>query len=74
MLINDRLEAMISDFGLTQVLMYLRPGTPSGSSTPDTALAYTAPELATTFGRPNRESDVYAFGGLALAVSLQRHD
>lgn len=69
-LINDLCEAALSDFGLSRMLQYL--GEPSGLTTSETArgtLRYMAGELLQEDKRrPDRESDVYAFGGLILAV------
>ncbi|KAG8912627.1 hypothetical protein FRC00_004111, partial [Tulasnella sp. 408] len=69
-LINDSGEAALSDFGLSRILLDL--GESSGlttSETPRGSLRYMAPELLEE-ERPrlNRKTDVYAFGGLILAV------
>ncbi|KAG9027828.1 hypothetical protein FS837_004158, partial [Tulasnella sp. UAMH 9824] len=69
-LVNDSGEAALSDFGLSRILQEL--GEPTGlttSETPRGTLTYMAPELLEEErSRPNRETDVYAFGGLILAV------
>ncbi|KIO32693.1 hypothetical protein M407DRAFT_66410, partial [Tulasnella calospora MUT 4182] len=67
-LVNDRLEAALSDFGLSLVLEGL--GAPSGFTTTERVkgtLNYMAGELFEG-EKANRESDVYAFGGLILTV------
>lgn len=67
-LVNDRLEAALSDFGLSLVLEGL--GVPSGLTTTERVkgtLNYMAAELFEG-EKPSRESDVYAFGGLILTV------
>ncbi|KAG8923337.1 hypothetical protein FRC01_012881 [Tulasnella sp. 417] len=73
-LINDRLEAVLSDFGLGRVLMGL--GVPTGFTTSDTApgtLRYMAGELFSEGGpRSSLKTDVYAFGGLTLAVMSEK--
>ncbi|KIO32986.1 hypothetical protein M407DRAFT_210413, partial [Tulasnella calospora MUT 4182] len=73
-LVNDRLEAVLTDFGLGRVLMDL--GVPTGFTTSDTAigtLVYMAGELFAEVGsRSNLQTDVYAFGGLTLAVMSGR--
>lgn len=70
-LINDALEAALSDFGLSRVIEsfeILTGLTTSGSGLKATN-AYTAPELFTAEKpKPSLEADVYAFGGLILAV------
>lgn len=73
MLINDDYEAELSDFGLSRVLQGL--GGPSGfttSETPKGTLNYMAGELFNV-EKPKQtcETDVYAFGGLILAVSIR---
>ncbi|KAG9048233.1 hypothetical protein FS837_000432 [Tulasnella sp. UAMH 9824] len=69
-LINDRLEAVISDFGLGRVMTAV--GFDTGlttSETPKGNFAYLAIELvAGDSSRESREADVYAFGGLVLAA------
>ncbi|KAG9048230.1 hypothetical protein FS837_000429 [Tulasnella sp. UAMH 9824] len=69
-LINDQLEAVISDFGLGRVLLGL--GIHTGFTTSETAhgtLRYMAAELfAEENPRSSLQTDVYAFGGLTLAV------
>lgn len=70
MLINDVLEAALCDFGLSRVLQELRePGELTTSETVKGTLNYMAVELFAG-GKPNLETDVYAFGGLTLAVSV----
>ncbi|KAG8920227.1 hypothetical protein FRC01_000865 [Tulasnella sp. 417] len=67
-LVNDQLEAALSDFGLSLVLEGL--AVPSGLTTTERikgTLNYMAGELFEG-EKPNRESDVYAFGGLILTV------
>ncbi|KAG8940441.1 hypothetical protein FRC04_005268 [Tulasnella sp. 424] len=76
-LINDSGEAALSDFGVSRVLDSLAEHT--GLTTtggPNLTYPYTAPELfdpeligeEDSVPRPSCESDVYAFGGLILAV------
>ncbi|KIO32988.1 hypothetical protein M407DRAFT_46371, partial [Tulasnella calospora MUT 4182] len=69
-LINDHLEAVLSDFGLGRVLVGL--GVHTGFTTSDTAhgtLRYMAAELFAQGGlRSSLQTDVYAFGGLMLAA------
>lgn len=68
-LVNDRLEAALSDFGLSLVLEGL--GVPSGLTTTERVkgtLNYMAAELFEG-EKPSCASDVYAFGGLILTVS-----
>ncbi|KAG9047594.1 hypothetical protein FS837_001910 [Tulasnella sp. UAMH 9824] len=70
-LINDLGEAALSDFGLSRVLHGL--DIPSGFTTSETVkgtLNYKAPELFLG-EQPTCSSDVYAFGGLVLTVSLR---
>lgn len=70
MLINDSCEAVLSDFGLSRVLQDL--SLPTGFTTSETAkgtFVYMAAELFEG-KKPCRETDVYAFGGLILAVSI----
>lgn len=73
MLINDRLEAALSDFGLSRVLTGL--GTPMTFRTGEGGRGhfnYMAGELFTgETPRPDSKSDVYAFGGLILTVSMR---
>lgn len=67
-LINDLDQAALSDFGLAMLDF---EGT-SGFTTSETikgTLAYMAAQLFSG-EKPSRESDVFAFGGLILAVSL----
>ncbi|KAG8955542.1 hypothetical protein FRC00_005323, partial [Tulasnella sp. 408] len=67
-LINDSRDAALSDFGLSRVLQEL--GGHGGFTTSETAkgtLRYMAGELFAGH-KPNRETDVYAFGGLMLTV------
>lgn len=67
-----RLEAVLSDFGLSMVLEGL--GVPSGLTTTERVkgtLNYMASELFEG-EKPSCESDVYAFGGLILTVSKRR--
>lgn len=74
-LINDRLEATLSDFGLSRLLRDLGQSDGVTGPTRDTAQVtfnYTAPELFAGQA-PGRETDVYAFGGLILAVSKFTH-
>ncbi|KIO24141.1 hypothetical protein M407DRAFT_213258, partial [Tulasnella calospora MUT 4182] len=62
-LVNDRCEAALTDFGLSQLFVELGIDGPKGG--PD----YMAPELFEAGNpKPSPESDVYAFGGLVLAV------
>lgn len=67
---NDSEEAALSDFGLSRVLQSL--DTRTGLTTSGGARGthyYMAQELfAEDTPRANRESDVYAFGGLILRV------
>lgn len=72
MLINDRLEAMVTDFGLSRLHMDLGAGVFTASETVTGTFTYMAPELVKG-ERPSSTTDVYAFGRLALAVSVQRH-
>ncbi|KAG8940442.1 hypothetical protein FRC04_005269 [Tulasnella sp. 424] len=69
-LVNDSKEAALSDFGLSRVLQSL--DTRTGLTTSGGARGthyYMAMELfAEDTPRANRESDVYAFGGLILRV------
>ncbi|KAG8994575.1 hypothetical protein FRB90_000390 [Tulasnella sp. 427] len=73
-LINDDLDATLSDFGLSRVLMGL--GVSTGFTTSDTAdgtISYMAGELLVDeYSRSNCETDVYAFGGLILAVMSEK--
>ncbi|KAG8894182.1 hypothetical protein FRC00_009368, partial [Tulasnella sp. 408] len=69
-LINDRLEAVLSDFGLSRVLigLGLHTGFTTSNATPGT-IRYMAREILAEGGsRCNLQSDVYAFGGLMLAL------
>ncbi|KAG9042419.1 hypothetical protein FS837_010895 [Tulasnella sp. UAMH 9824] len=71
-LVNDWREAALSDFGLSQVLH--GPDIPSGFTTSETVKGtyrYKARELFNG-GQTTCSSDVYAFGGLILTVSLRR--
>lgn len=72
MLINDCYDAEVSDFGLSRVLEGI--GAPRGLTTseqPKGTLNYMAGELfKQDQPRYNRETDVYAFGGLILTVSI----
>lgn len=74
MLINDELEAALSDFGLSRVLLGLEES--SGLTTTGVVrgtLRYMAGELHLDETlRPNLETDVFAFGGLILTVSTRR--
>lgn len=72
-LINNSGEAALSDFGLSRVLLGLNmhSGLTTGTGVRGTP-GYMAPELFdddNTDG-PTCKSDVYAFGGLILAVSI----
>ncbi|KIO28094.1 hypothetical protein M407DRAFT_231354 [Tulasnella calospora MUT 4182] len=72
LLINDRLEAALSDFVLSRVLTRL--GVASGytvSAAFTETLHYTAGEILTG-EKPNLETDVYAFGGLILTVMSEK--
>lgn len=74
MLINDRLEAVLSDFGLSRVLIGLgvHTGFTTSNATPGT-IRYMAREILAEGGsKCSLQSDVYAFGGLMLAVSVQK--
>lgn len=72
MLINDYFEAVLSDFGLGRVLMGL--GVSTGFTTSEAApgtLRYMAQELIIGEApKVSLQTDVYAFGGLILAVSV----
>ncbi|KAG8917276.1 hypothetical protein FRC01_002567, partial [Tulasnella sp. 417] len=69
-LINDKGEAALTDFGLSRILQDL--GEPNGLTSSGTVrgtLRYMATELhREEKQRPDRQTDVYAFGGLILAV------
>ncbi|KAG8985494.1 hypothetical protein FRB90_004659, partial [Tulasnella sp. 427] len=69
-LVNDSCEAALSDFGLSRVLQSLDTRTGLTTSGPAKGThCYMAPELfIDDVPRANRESDVYAFGGLILRV------
>lgn len=69
-LINDLGQAVLSDFGLSRAMSDLDVS--SGFTTSETVkgtFAYMAGELSSG-QKPSPESDVYAFGGLMLTVSL----
>lgn len=70
-LVNDILQAALSDFGLSRVLDVF--GHRSGFTTSEGVKGtynYIAPELFNDEKpRPTPETDVYAFGGLILNVS-----
>lgn len=70
-LINDRLEAMVTDFGLSRLHMDLGAGVFTASETVTGTFTYMAPELVKG-ERPSSTTDVYAFGRLALAVMSGR--
>lgn len=69
-LVNDLCEATLSDFGLSRIIR--EPDGPTGLSTgagPKGSHNYMAPELfEEENSKPTLETDVYAFGGLTLAV------
>lgn len=69
-LINDELEAALSDFGLSRVLREVsEPSELTSSEAVKGTLNYMAIELLSEEeARPTPESDVYAFGGLILTV------
>ncbi|KAG9037376.1 hypothetical protein FS837_001440 [Tulasnella sp. UAMH 9824] len=72
-LINDACEAALSDFGLSRVIegWEIRTGLTTSGGGLKATNAYTAPELFTAEKpKPSLEADIYAFGGLILAVSL----
>lgn len=68
-LIGDRLQALICDFGLARAVQDLPTGytTQAGPGTD----AYRAPELWLQ-SKPSLAGDVYAFGGMVLKVNLRR--
>ncbi|KAG8958011.1 general transcription repressor [Tulasnella sp. 408] len=66
-LINDRIEAVLCDFGLAR----LADGQPSGLTTTKTikgSTRYMSPELVEENGTHTLSSDVWAYGCLALRV------
>lgn len=69
---NDLCEAALTDFGLSRVIQEL--DVPTGFTTgdgPKGSQRYMAPELfEEDDSKPTLETDVYAFGGLTLAVRL----
>ncbi|KAG8919899.1 hypothetical protein FRC01_001045 [Tulasnella sp. 417] len=69
-LISDRGEAALSDFGISRILQDL--GELTGLTTSGTlkgTLRYMAPELhLEATQRPDLQTDIYAFGGLILSV------
>ncbi|KIO22245.1 carbohydrate-binding module family 1 protein, partial [Tulasnella calospora MUT 4182] len=69
-LVNDLREAVLSDFGLSRVMVELSLSTGlTTSDGPKGTHNYMAPEFFEVEGpRPTCESDVFAFGGLVLAV------
>lgn len=69
-LVNDFREAALSDFGLSRVIQELdiSTGLTTGAG-PKGSQNYMAPELfEDADSKPTLEADVYAFGGLILAV------
>lgn len=75
-LVNDFPEAVLSDFGLSRVIQELdsSTGLTTGAG-PKGSHNYMAPELfEDEDSKPTLESDVYAFGGLILAVGIQARD
>ncbi|KIO28574.1 hypothetical protein M407DRAFT_230255, partial [Tulasnella calospora MUT 4182] len=69
-LVNDFREAALSDFGLSRVIQELdiSTGLTTGAG-PKGSQNYVAPELfEDADSKPTLEADVYAFGGLILAV------
>lgn len=65
-LVNDLREAVLSDFGLSRVMMLSSGLTTSVG--PKGSDHYMAPELFEGNPRPTLECDVFAFGGLMLTV------
>lgn len=67
---NDLREAVLSDFGLSRLMMELSLSTGlTTSDGPKGTHNYMAPELfEDERPRPTPKSDVFAFGGLLLAV------
>lgn len=69
-MIGDKMEALLCDFGISRVMTdLLRTGMTTAGGVTGTP-GFLAKELSEEGSKPTDKSDVYAFGGLILAVCL----